>query len=131
VYHNLEHVMSLFEFIRFATKAGVVLQDPAAVDWAVWFHDVVYDPRSDTNEADSAQLAGELLTAAGLPAATVDKVRFVGCRGACVPGSSVRPRQQKDKQRGGGSAGWAPQTLQLQLFRHPALLGQPVEGMLV
>lgn len=75
VYHNLEHVMSLFEFIRFATKAGVVLQDPAAVDWAVWFHDVVYDPRSDTNEADSAQLAGELLTAAGLPAATVEKVK--------------------------------------------------------
>lgn len=37
--------MSVFDFIRFATKAGVVLQDAAAVDWAVWLHDVVYDPR--------------------------------------------------------------------------------------
>jgi predicted metal-dependent HD superfamily phosphohydrolase len=44
-YHNLEHVMSLFDFIQFATKAGMVLQDPAAVDWAVWFHDIIYDPR--------------------------------------------------------------------------------------
>lgn len=84
--------MSLFEFIRFATKAGVVLQDPAAVDWAVWFHDAVYDPRSDTNEADSAQLAGELLTAAGLPAATVEKVRLCLC--VCGGVLTVHARQQ-------------------------------------
>jgi hypothetical protein len=44
-YHNLEHIMSVFDFICFAVKAGVVLQDPAAVDWAVWFHDAVYDPK--------------------------------------------------------------------------------------
>jgi predicted metal-dependent HD superfamily phosphohydrolase len=44
-FHNLEHIMSLFDFIQFATKAGMVLQDPAAVDWAVWFHDIIYDPR--------------------------------------------------------------------------------------
>jgi hypothetical protein len=31
-------------------------------------------PRSETNEADSAKLAGELLTAAGLSEATVNKV---------------------------------------------------------
>jgi predicted metal-dependent HD superfamily phosphohydrolase len=37
--------MSVFDFICFAVKAGVVLQDPAAVDWAVWFHDAVYDPK--------------------------------------------------------------------------------------
>lgn len=44
-YHNLEHVMSVFDFVSFCTKAGVVLQDPAAIDWAVWFHDIIYDPR--------------------------------------------------------------------------------------
>lgn len=44
-YHNLEHIMSVFDFISFTVKAGVVLQDPAAVDWAVWFHDAVYDPK--------------------------------------------------------------------------------------
>ena len=44
-YHNLDHLMSMFDFLRFATRAGVVLQDPAAIDWAVWFHDIIYDPR--------------------------------------------------------------------------------------
>jgi predicted metal-dependent HD superfamily phosphohydrolase len=44
-YHNLEHLMSVFDFVSFCTKAGVVLQDPAAIDWAVWFHDIIYDPR--------------------------------------------------------------------------------------
>lgn len=73
-YHNLDHLMSVFDFLRFATRAGVALHDPAAVDWAVWFHDIIHDPHSKTNEADSAKLAAHLLTAAGLPTATVEKV---------------------------------------------------------
>jgi len=36
--------MSVFDFLRFATRAGVALHDPAAVDWAVWFHDIIHDP---------------------------------------------------------------------------------------
>lgn len=45
IYHNLDHLMSMFDFLRFATRAGAVPQDPAAVDWAVWFHDIIHDPR--------------------------------------------------------------------------------------
>lgn len=133
--------MSLFEFIRFATKAGVMLQDPAAVDWAVWFHDVVYDPRSDTNEADSAQLAGEQLTAAGLPAATVEKVQLCffwdgGAKGgvACVHARQqcVRPRRQQrqhQKQDTRGVEAGQYMLLQPQPSQHPEQLAQQVEGL--
>lgn len=51
----------------------------------MWLHDLVCEPTSPanagahagaaTNEARSAELAGQLLAAAGLPQATVDKVR--------------------------------------------------------
>jgi len=70
----LKHLMCMFDFIRKAIKAGYVLNDAAAVEWAVWFHDVIYDATSTTNEADSAALAAELLEAAGLPPATISKV---------------------------------------------------------
>lgn len=74
-YHNLDHIMAMLEFVSFSVRAGIVLQDPAAVEWAVWMHDLVYTPCSSTNEAQSAEVAGQLLSAAGLPPATVQKVQ--------------------------------------------------------
>lgn len=64
-HHNLAHVMSMFDFIKRAAKAGLAITDAAAVDWAVWFHDIIHDPTSSSNEAESAELAGKLLLAAG------------------------------------------------------------------
>jgi hypothetical protein len=58
-YHNLVHLVCMFDFVKRASKAGVTLTDPAAVEWAVWFHDIVYQPSSKSNEADSAELAGK------------------------------------------------------------------------
>lgn len=66
----------MFDFIKRAVKSGYTLQDPAAVDWAVWFHDIVYNPTdAGNNEAQSAELAAGLLSAAGLPADTVNKIK--------------------------------------------------------
>jgi predicted metal-dependent HD superfamily phosphohydrolase len=50
---------------------------PDLVRLAAWCHDAVYDPRAggDANERASAELAGDLLTAAGLPADEVRQVR--------------------------------------------------------
>ncbi|KAF6260265.1 hypothetical protein COO60DRAFT_1700389 [Scenedesmus sp. NREL 46B-D3] len=76
-YHNLAHLMCMFDFIKRASKAGVTLVDPAAVDWAVWFHDIIYHPSSKSNEADSAELAGKLLLPAGVPAETVQKAQRI------------------------------------------------------
>lgn len=41
----------------------------------MWFHDAVYTPGSSTNEAESAELAAQLLLPAGLPADTVARVQ--------------------------------------------------------
>lgn len=58
-YHNLEHLLLMLELLT--------AQDAEAPTMlAAWYHDAVYDPRSETNEADSATLATESLTALGL-----------------------------------------------------------------
>eukprot|EP00775_Hariotina_reticulata_P003133 gene3133-3411_t len=63
----------MFDFIRRAVKAGYTLQNPAALEWAVWLHDVIYDPNSSSNEADSAVLAAQLLQPAGVQPETISK----------------------------------------------------------
>ena len=59
-YHALPHIAQMLERGR-----DLALTDEQVM--AVWFHDAVYDPRSQTNEEDSAALAKELLGAAGWP----------------------------------------------------------------
>src|SRR3954466_1141667 len=55
-YHNLEHLAEMFGV---ADRLALETDDPGAVRLAVWFHDAVYDPRANDNEARSAELAGE------------------------------------------------------------------------
>ena len=64
-YHTLAHLEHIF-----AEAARFEPLEPA-VEWAIWFHDYVYDPRSATNEADSAGVAAEALAAQGEDAAIV------------------------------------------------------------
>lgn len=58
-YHNLEHLLLMLELL-----AAQDAETPTML--AAWYHDAIYDPRSETNEADSAELAVESLTALGL-----------------------------------------------------------------
>lgn len=52
-YHNWNHIAYLLaEFQRLAAQ----WRRPAAVEMAIYWHDVVYEPTSATNEADSAAL---------------------------------------------------------------------------
>ena len=44
---------------------------------AVWFHDAIYDPRSATNEEDSAALAGDRLRTAGWPKERIERVQRI------------------------------------------------------
>ncbi len=49
-YHTLEHLEMMLSHLSDGTEGA----DDVA--WAIWFHDVVYDPRSSTNEDDSVTL---------------------------------------------------------------------------
>jgi predicted metal-dependent HD superfamily phosphohydrolase len=57
-YHTLEHIDELLALL---TAAGAHARRPERIEWAIWFHDAVYDPTRSDNEAKSADLARELL----------------------------------------------------------------------
>lgn len=69
-YHSLEHIAAMLH-------AGRDLGLDDVQTMAVWFHDAVYDPRSKTNEEDSAALAGSRLSAAGWARADVERVQRI------------------------------------------------------
>ena len=69
-YHSLGHIAAMLD-------AGRTFPLDDAQTMAVWFHDAIYDPRSATNEEDSAALAGERLRAAGWAARDVDLVQRI------------------------------------------------------
>jgi predicted metal-dependent HD superfamily phosphohydrolase len=57
-YHTLEHLAEMF---RVVSRLSGSCADPRAVQFAVWFHDAVYDPRASDNEERSALLAAATL----------------------------------------------------------------------
>jgi predicted metal-dependent HD superfamily phosphohydrolase len=61
-YHNLRHIEQVLDVVDYLARYAVDIQ---AVRLAAWFHDIVYDPRGQENEAASADLARELLAQVG------------------------------------------------------------------
>jgi len=61
-YHALTHLTRLFDCLE---HHGEEIGDPARVAFAAWYHDVVYDPRRNDNEAKSAERAMKELDALG------------------------------------------------------------------
>jgi predicted metal-dependent HD superfamily phosphohydrolase len=57
-YHTLEHIG---EMLAVVARLQGLAADPSAVRLAVWFHDVIYDPRAKDNEERSALAAAESL----------------------------------------------------------------------
>lgn len=71
-YHGTAHIIDcLAEFDRAAHLAV----RPAEVELALWFHDVVYDPRSAENERRSAEWADDVLTRAGAGSESCRRIR--------------------------------------------------------
>ncbi|RWF39880.1 MAG: hypothetical protein EOS46_30240 [Mesorhizobium sp.] len=57
-YHNLAHIEAM---LTLAGDYRTLLDDPEAVEAAIWFHDAIYDSRAKDNEAQSAALAEQKL----------------------------------------------------------------------
>jgi predicted metal-dependent HD superfamily phosphohydrolase len=70
-YHTLDHIAALLTLLdRHGKGAG----DRDALELAILFHDIVYDPSRQDNEEASAGLAGERLASLGFPRALSAKV---------------------------------------------------------
>ena len=70
-WHNLDHVAGC---LRDLDVARSLLARPAEAELAVWFHNAIYDPRRNDNEAQSAALVEAALRAAGVGEETARRV---------------------------------------------------------
>jgi predicted metal-dependent HD superfamily phosphohydrolase len=70
-YHNTSHIEHcLREFDSTRTLA----EHPEAVEFAIWLHDAVYNPRDDDNEEKSAKWAADVLASLGCTQTVVVRV---------------------------------------------------------
>ena len=74
VYHDWAHIESLLAQLK-RLQAQCVCRE--AMDLAIHYHDVIYDPPSKTNERDSAARMADELTGAVAPAVLADAVTLV------------------------------------------------------
>src|SRR5262245_30560782 len=66
-YHNLNHIVSMLGILTWDLRYPYAeCMDYRALELAVWYHDVVYDPRSSENESRSADVARNSLGDVGL-----------------------------------------------------------------
>lgn len=70
-YHDLGHVKDLLDTVD---ELKPLATDFTAIRLAVWFHDVIYDPRAKDNEVKSAEYARKTLHTLGLSPEVIDKV---------------------------------------------------------
>ncbi|WP_104061537.1 DUF4031 domain-containing protein [Arthrobacter sp. 4R501] len=70
-YHGCTHLLAVLEAVDLLTDPA---DPPQTVLLAAWFHDAVYRGIAGQDEEESARLAQERLTDAGLPAAEVEEV---------------------------------------------------------
>lgn len=71
-YHTMTHVEDCLAQVAASTDMDD--DQRALMHDAIWFHDAIYDPTRNDNEAESAKLAAGRLTAEGAPQAFIDEV---------------------------------------------------------
>lgn len=71
-YHTMVHIEDCLAQVAASTDMDE--NQRALMDAAVWFHDAIYDATRSDNEAASAKLAADRLTAEGAPQRFIDEV---------------------------------------------------------
>lgn len=71
-YHTMVHIEDCLAQIEASTD--LTAHDRDLLADAVWFHDAIYDPTRNDNEAESARLAAERLTADGRAPADIAEI---------------------------------------------------------
>ena len=70
-YHVLTHVGELLDTVD---EMRDLAEDYQMIQLAIWFHDVIYDPRGQNNEVKSAEYARQTLQKLGLPERVITRV---------------------------------------------------------
>jgi len=63
-YHTLAHIEECLEELDLVRHGA---EDPLALEWAIWYHDAVYDTRAGDNEEKSGSLARTRILEHALP----------------------------------------------------------------
>lgn len=70
-YHNADHIAAL---LRWSDSCAVLLQDKTSIDFAILYHDIIYEAsRKDNEEASASRAATELKTL-GVAESTIQQV---------------------------------------------------------
>ena len=72
-YHTLDHIHDL---LRLSEKYADQLQNRLVVDFAIFYHDIIYNPLSKSNESESAVYARKKLAALSVPGDEIEQVEF-------------------------------------------------------
>lgn len=73
-YHTLTHVAVLLDFVQGHDAA---LEESTALQFAAWFHDVIYDTTRSDNEDRSADFAANILHALMVPEHVAKRTAFL------------------------------------------------------
>jgi predicted metal-dependent HD superfamily phosphohydrolase len=86
-YHTVRHLDECFAKLA---EVRHLAEHPAEVEVALWFHDAIYEKRSDQNEAKSAELAAATVRNAGGSAECAQRIcdLITATRHAAVPQSN-------------------------------------------
>lgn len=80
-YHNLSHIA---DCLRQLDAYPGEIQDPVALEIAIWFHDLIYDPRASDNEVRSADEAERFLGGSAL-GSKVRELILATCHRGTIP----------------------------------------------
>ncbi len=69
-YHNLQHLRQLLEQLL---QVRTAVRDWDTLLFSMYYHDIVYDPLRQDNEAQSALIASERLERLGVPATAIQR----------------------------------------------------------